>query len=283
MVHAPSLSDALDQWDVRRTTSEQVREFYRAAPGGIPTQTAFSQNCRFRDLDLDRVEGCFRDGVHAHSQDGGLAVLYGNVAPEGCIVKTGGVASQALVFAGTAIVFESEGGAAAAIAAGDVRAGHVVVIRYEGPRGGPGMQEMLKPTTLLKARGLGATCALITDGRFSGATSGLSIGHVSPEASSGGAIGLIEDGDKIIIDVPARSIMLDIPDAELAHRREQMIVRGAEAWRPLDRDRRVSFALRAYAAFATSASHGAVRDETLLPDRWGRTDKAAKLPPEFTA
>ena len=210
-------------------------------------------------------------------------MLYGNIAPEGCIVKTGGVAPEALVFAGTAIVFESEGDAAAAIAAGEVGAGNVVVIRYEGPRGGPGMQEMLKPTTLLKARGLGATCALITDGRFSGATSGLSIGHVSPEASSGGTIGLIEDGDTILIDVPARSIALDVPEAELAQRRERMAARGADAWRPRARDRHVSFALRAYAAFATSASQGAVRDEALLPDRWGRSSRIEALSPEIVA
>jgi dihydroxy-acid dehydratase len=282
-VHAPSLGDAIDHWDVRRTERQEVRTFYRAAPGGIPTQTAFSQDRRFQELDVDRVDGCFRDGAHAYSKDGGLAVLYGNIAPEGCIVKTGGVAPGSLTFTGEAIVFESEGDAAAAITAGQVRAGHVVVVRYEGPRGGPGMQEMLKPTTLLRAHGLGATCALITDGRFSGATSGLSIGHISPEASSGGAIGLIEDGDSITIDVAARSITLDLPDAELAHRRAAMTARGAEAWRPLDRDRRVSYALRAYAAFATSASQGAVRDQALLPDRWGRTDATPERAAEVMA
>jgi dihydroxy-acid dehydratase len=272
MVHSLSLGSALDQWDILRTPDDAVRTFYRAAPAGIPTQTAFSQDRRFRDLDENRAEGCFRNGAHAYSDDGGLAVLYGNIATDGCIVKTGGVAAEALHFSGTAIVFESESEAAAAISAGRVRAGHVVVVRYEGPRGGPGMQEMLKPTTLLKALGLGARCALITDGRFSGATSGLSIGHISPEASSGGAIGLIEDGDTIVIDVAGRTIELGVTDAVLDTRRARMETLGIDAWRPHARDRSVPFALRAYAAFATSASRGAVRDEALLPDRWGRAD-----------
>lgn len=270
-IHSPTMGDALDRWDICRTEDEDVRTFYRAAPGGIATQTAFSQDRRFNEIDADRAEGCFRDGANAYSQDGGLAVLYGNLAPDGCIVKTGGVDPAALKFSGLAIVFESENEAADGIRDGLVEPGHVVIIRYEGPRGGPGMQEMLKPTSMLKARGLGATCALVTDGRFSGATSGLSIGHVSPEASSGGCIGLVRDGDPIEIDVAGRSIRLAISDEELAARRTEMDADVGDAWRPIARDRKVSFALRAYAAFATSASRGAVRDEALLPDRWGRT------------
>ena len=270
-IHSPTLADALEHWDVRRTEREEVKHFYRAAPAGIATQTAFSQDRRFRNVDVDRVDGCFRDGANAYSRDGGLAVLYGNLAPEGCIVKTAGVDPAALQFSGRAIIFESENAAAEGIRTGLVETGQVVVVRYEGPRGGPGMQEMLKPTSMLKARGLGAACALVTDGRFSGATSGLSIGHVSPEASAGGPIGLVRNGDLIQIDVPNRSIRLVVSDDQLATREAEMNARGPDAWRPVSRDRRVSFALRAYAAFASSASRGAVRDEALLPDRWGRS------------
>jgi dihydroxy-acid dehydratase len=260
-VHAASLGEALDRWDVARTADPAVREFYRAAPGGVRTTEPFSQSRRYPDVDLDRSGGVVRDPVHAFSQDGGLAVLYGNLAPDGCIVKTAGVDAGILVFTGRAVVFESENAAAIGILAGTVRPGHVVIIRHEGPRGGPGMQEMLKPTGLLKARGLAKTCALVTDGRFSGATSGLSIGHVSPEAASGGAIGLVEDGDEIHVDIPNRVIHLAVPEAELARRREAMNARGKSAWQPSQpRQRQESKALRAYARFATSAAFGAVRD-----------------------
>jgi dihydroxy-acid dehydratase len=260
-VHAASLGEALDRWDVARTADPAVREFYRAAPGGVRTTEPFSQSRRYPDVDLDRSGGVVRDPVHAFSQDGGLAVLYGNLAPDGCIVKTAGVDAGILVFTGRAVVFESENAAAIGILAGTVRPGHVVVIRHEGPRGGPGMQEMLKPTGLLKARGLAKTCALVTDGRFSGATSGLSIGHVSPEAASGGAIGLVEDGDEIHVDIPNRVIHLAVPEEELGRRREAMNARGKSAWQPSQpRQRLESKALRAYARFATSAAFGAVRD-----------------------
>jgi len=269
-IHSTTLRDALKHWDIRRTEDETVKTFYQAAPGGVPTQTAFSQSQRYETLDTDRQFGCFRESKYAHSQDGGLAVLYGNLAPDGCIVKTAGVDPAALKFTGKAIIFDSEETAAEGIMGGLVHAGHVVVIRYEGPRGGPGMQEMLKPTSMLKAQGLGAACALVTDGRFSGATSGLSIGHVSPEASSGGCIGLVKEGDTIEIDIAQRSIHLVAPEEDLAQRRRTMDALGPHAWRPSVRDREVSYALRAYAAFATSASDGAVRDENLLPDRWGK-------------
>jgi dihydroxy-acid dehydratase len=259
--HAPTLGDALDRWDVARTADATVHQFYCAAPGGVRTTEPFSQARRYPDLDLDRSAGVVRDPAHAFSQDGGLAVLYGNLAPDGCIVKTAGVDPGILAFTGRAIVFESENAAAIGILAGKVEPGHVVVIRYEGPRGGPGMQEMLKPTGLLKARGLAKSCALVTDGRFSGATSGLSIGHVSPEAASGGAIGLVEDGDEIRVDIPNRVIHLALPEMELARRREAMTERGKSAWRPSQpRQRLESKALRAYARFATSAAFGAVRD-----------------------
>lgn len=259
-VHSASLGEALERWDVRRTESESVHTFYRAAPGGVPTQTAFSQSRRWKTLDLDRERGVIRDVEHAFSKDGGLAVLKGNLAPDGCIVKTAGVDESILVFSGPARVFESQDAAVSGILTGKVGAGDVVVIRYEGPRGGPGMQEMLYPTSYLKSKGLGKACALVTDGRFSGGTSGLSIGHVSPEAANGGLIGLVEDGDVIEIDIPRRAIALRVDDDTIAARREAMLARGAAAWKPAQRDRKVSTALRAYAAFATSASRGAVRD-----------------------
>jgi dihydroxy-acid dehydratase len=260
-VHGPTMGEALDRWDVGRSTDAAVHEFYRAAPGGVRTTEPFSQSRRYLELDLDRRTGVVRDPAHAFSQDGGLAVLYGNLAMDGCIVKTAGVDPSVLRFTGRAIVFESENDAGAGIMTGKVQPGHVVIIRYEGPRGGPGMQEMLKPTGLLKARGLAKACALVTDGRFSGATSGLSIGHVSPEAAAGGAIGLVEDGDEIGVDIPNRRIHLAVPEAELERRRSAMEARGREAWRPAaPRKRLESKALRAYARFATSAAFGAVRE-----------------------
>jgi len=259
-VHAPSLTDALSRWDVRRTSDENVRHFYRAAPGGIPTQTAFSQDRRYGDLDVDRKAGVIRSAEHAFSQDGGLAVLTGNLAPDGAIVKTAGVDDSILVFEGPARVFESQDDAVKAILDGTVKAGDVVVIRYEGPKGGPGMQEMLYPTSYLKSKGLGKACALITDGRFSGGTSGLSIGHVSPEAAEGGAIGLVETGDRIRIDIPKRSLQLLVDDAALEARRSALTKRHGKRWRPAARDRKVSPALQAYAALTTSAARGAVRD-----------------------
>ena len=259
-VHSATLGDALDRWDISRTNSESVRQFYRAAPGGIPTQTAFSQSSRWDELDLDRRTGAIRDIQHAYSKDGGLAVLKGNLSTEGCIVKTAGVDESILVFSGPAVVFESQDAAVGGILGGKVKAGDVVVIRYEGPRGGPGMQEMLYPTSYLRSKGLGKSCALITDGRFSGGTSGLSICHVSPEAAERGLIALIEDGDTIEIDIPGRSITLAVRTTELERRRTAMAARGAAAFKPaLPRKRKVSTALRAYAAFATSASKGAVR------------------------
>jgi dihydroxy-acid dehydratase len=259
-VHAATLAEALSRWDVTQTTSESVRSFYSAAPGGVPTQTAFSQSRRYEELDLDRQGGVIRGKAHAHSQDGGLAVLSGNLALDGCIVKTAGVDASILVFSGPAVIFESQDAAVDGILNGKVKAGDVVVIRYEGPRGGPGMQEMLYPTSYLKSKGLGKACALITDGRFSGGTSGLSIGHVSPEAAEGGAIGLVEAGDMIRIDIPGRSIVLDVPEAELARRRAAMDAKGKDGWKPAaPRKRKVTTALRAYAAHATSAARGAVR------------------------
>ena len=258
-VHAPTMGDALKRWDVGNGADEGVKTFYRAAPGGVRTKEAFSQNKRYPALDLDRAKGCIRDFDNAYSQDGGLAVLHGNVATEGCIVKTAGVDRSVLTFKGKAIVFDSENAATHGIREGLVEPGHVVVIRYEGPKGGPGMQEMLAATSTIKARGLGTQCALITDGRFSGATSGLSIGHISPEAAAGGTIGLIENGDPIHIDIPGRTIALALPEAEIERRRAAMKAKGRNAWKP-DRDRKVSAALRAYAALATSASTGAVRN-----------------------
>lgn len=256
-----SLVELLAEYDVSRQPSQEVVDFYRAGPAGIRTTKAFSQDCRWPELDLDRAEGCIRSLDNAYSLEGGLAVLAGNLALNGAIVKTAGVDEENLTFRGPARVFESQDTAVAGILDGTVKAGEVVVIRYEGPKGGPGMQEMLYPTTYLKSMGLGKACALITDGRFSGGTSGLSIGHVSPEAASGGTIGLVEDGDIINIDIPARSMVLEVADSVLAARRVAVDARG---WKPLDRQRQVSFALRAYAMFATSADKGAVRDRTLL-------------------
>jgi dihydroxy-acid dehydratase len=259
-VHTATLGQAIAHWDIAQTNSPKVRDFYRAAPGGVPTQVAFSQDRRWDDLDLDREKGVIRSARTPYSKDGGLAVLKGNIAVDGCIVKTAGVDESILKFTGTAVVFESQDAAVKGILGNEVQAGDVVVIRYEGPRGGPGMQEMLYPTSYLKSKGLGKTCALVTDGRFSGGTSGLSIGHISPEAAEGGLIGLVEDGDLIKIDIPARSISLVVDDATLAKRREAMLARGADAWKPAQqRKRNVTTALKAYAALTTSAARGAVR------------------------
>ncbi len=259
-VHARTLGEALARWDVRRTESRTAHDFFRAAPGGVPTTEAFSQSVRWETLDLDRERGAIRDAAHAFSKDGGLAVLYGNLAEDGCIVKTAGVDASLLHFAGAARIFESQEAAVEGILGGRVAAGDVVLIRYEGPKGGPGMQEMLYPTSYLKSKGLGKVCALVTDGRFSGGSVGLSIGHVSPEAAEGGVIALVEEGDRIEIDIPARSIRLAIAEEDLQQRRAAMQARGAQAWQPANRDRKVSTALRAYAAFTTSAARGAVRD-----------------------
>ncbi len=259
-VHAATLGEALQGWDVTNQDNEDARHFYRAAPGGIPTQEAFSQAERYQTLDLDREGGCIRDDKHAYSKEGGLAVLYGNIAERGCIVKTAGVDESIWKFTGTARVFESQEDAVNGILNNMVGADDVVIIRYEGPKGGPGMQEMLYPTAYLKSKGLGKDCALFTDGRFSGGTSGLSIGHASPEAAEGGAIGLIEEGDSIEIDIPARTINLAISDEELSKRRAAMDAKGAAAWKPAKRNRVVSKALQAYAALTTSADRGGVRD-----------------------
>ena len=263
-VHSPSLGAALEKYDVRRAQDEAVKTFYRAAPGNEPTQTAFSQDKRWPELDLDRAGGCIRDLEHAYSKDGGLAVLYGNIALDGCVVKTAGVDESILKFSGPARIFESQEAAVEGILGDKVKAGDVVIIRYEGPRGGPGMQEMLYPTSYLKSKGLGKACALITDGRFSGGTSGLSIGHASPEAAEGGAIGLVEENDLIEIDIPNRSIRVAVSDEELARRRAAMEARGPDAWKPVNRQRQVSAALRAYAAMTTSAARGGVRDVSQL-------------------
>ncbi|MCC0056554.1 MAG: dihydroxy-acid dehydratase [Rhodobiaceae bacterium] len=260
-VHAPTIGDAIDRWAIDRTESESVRNFFKAAPGGIPTQVAFSQEARWDDLDLDRENGVIRSARNPFSKDGGLAVLKGNIALDGCIVKTAGVDESILKFSGPAVVFESQDAAVKGILSKEVKEGDVVVIRYEGPKGGPGMQEMLYPTSYLKSRGLGKACALVTDGRFSGGTSGLSIGHVSPEAAQGGTIGLVRDGDMIEIDIPNRTINLAVPEAELAARRSAQNEAG---WTPAaPRKRNVTTALKAYAAFAASADKGAVR---ILPE-----------------
>jgi len=260
-VHTVSIGEAIDRWDISRTKSESVRQFYMAAPGGVPTQVAFSQSRRWDDLDLNRDTGVIRNAEHPFSKDGGLAVLKGNLSTEGCIVKTAGVDESILKFAGPAVVFESQDTAVSGILTGKVKAGDVVVIRYEGPRGGPGMQEMLYPTSYIKSKGLGKVCALVTDGRFSGGTSGLSIGHVSPEAEEGGLIGLVHPGDMIEIDIPNRSIHLAVNEDELVKRRRDMVAKGDGAWKPAEkRPRKVTTALRAYAAFATSAAKGAVRN-----------------------
>ncbi len=259
-VHSTSLAAAMQRWDIKQTESEAVRSFFSAAPGGVPTQVAFSQDRRFAELDLDRENGVIRDKAHAYSQDGGLAVLFGNIAGDGCIVKTAGVDASILTFSGPAIIFESQDAAVEGILGNKVKAGEVVLVRYEGPRGGPGMQEMLYPTSYLKSKGLGKLCALVTDGRFSGGSSGLSIGHLSPEAAEGGLIGLVETGDIIAIDIPKRSINLQVDDAELERRRAKMVAKGDKAWKPAaPRKRKVTTALRAYAALATSAAKGAVR------------------------
>ena len=263
-VHAPTIGDALSKWDISRTNDAKVQEFYKAAPGGVRTTEAFSQAKRWPELDADRTKGVIRSAEHAFSKDGGLAVLFGNIALDGCIVKTAGVDASNLTFTGPAVICESQEEAVAKILGGVVKKGDVVIVRYEGPKGGPGMQEMLYPTSYLKSMGLGKDCALITDGRFSGGTSGLSIGHASPEAAEGGAIGLVEPGDTIVIDIPNRVIKVDVSDDELAKRRAAMEARGAKAWKPVDRNRPVSQALRAYAAMTTSAARGAVRDVSQL-------------------
>ena len=259
-----TMRETLDQYDIMLTKDQAVKDMFRAGPAGIRTTQAFSQNCRWDTLDDDRAEGCIRTRENAYSQDGGLAVLYGNIAEDGCIVKTAGVDKEILTFTGPAKVYESQDDAVEAILGGKVVAGDVVVIRYEGPKGGPGMQEMLYPTTYLKSMGLGKSCALITDGRFSGGTSGLSIGHASPEAANGGTIALVKDGDTIEIDIPNRGIKLAVPDNELHARREEQQARGDAAYTPVNRQREVSFALRAYALLATSADKGAVRDKSKL-------------------
>jgi dihydroxy-acid dehydratase len=261
-VHSSTMAEALNHWDIKRSDNAEVLRFFSAGPAGIPTQTAFSQDTRWTSLDDDRTAGCIRSAEHAYSQEGGLAVLYGNIAVDGCVVKTAGVDDSILVFEGIAYVCESQEAAVAAILAEEVKAGDVVVVRYEGPKGGPGMQEMLYPTSYIKSKGLGKTCALLTDGRFSGGTSGLSIGHVSPEAAAGGAIGLIRTGDLIKINIPQRSIDVDLSDAELTQRRE---AQDAAGWKPVaPRPRKVSAALKVYAMMTTSADKGAVRDLSLL-------------------
>ncbi|MEC9468980.1 MAG: dihydroxy-acid dehydratase [Pseudomonadota bacterium] len=259
-VHSATMKEALSRWDIRQTNSESVHNFFRAAPGGVPTQVAFSQERRWDDLDIDRKAGVIREAEHAYSKDGGLAVLYGNIAEDGCVVKTAGVDESILKFSGPARIFESQDSAVSAILTNKVKEGDVVLIRYEGPRGGPGMQEMLYPTSYLKSKGLGKACALITDGRFSGGSSGLSIGHISPEAAEGGAIGLVEEGDPIVIDIPNRVLKVDLPDSVFAERRAAMEAKGDQAWKPVEiRKRKVSTALRAYAKLTTSASKGAFR------------------------
>ncbi|RSN70493.1 MULTISPECIES: dihydroxy-acid dehydratase [Actinomadura] len=266
-IHSASVAEFVAQWDVRSPdVLPEAVELFHAAPGGVRSTSAFSQSNRWKDLDLDRAEGCIRDAEHAYTADGGLAVLRGNIAPDGAIVKTAGVEEELWTFSGPAVVFESQDEASEGILAGKVKPGDVVVIRYEGPRGGPGMQEMLYPTSFLKGRGLGKACALITDGRFSGGTSGLSIGHASPEAAGGGIIALVEDGDRVVIDIPNRVLELDVPEDELEIRREKLLA-DLGGYRPRDRQRPVSAALRAYAAMATSASTGAARDVSQLEQR----------------
>jgi dihydroxy-acid dehydratase len=261
-VHSPSMEEAIAKWDITQTRDEAVHHFFKAGPAGIPTQTAFSQSTRWESLDDDRENGCIRSVEHAYSQEGGLAVLYGNIALDGCVVKTAGVDESIHVFEGNAKIFESQDSAVRGILADEVKEGDIVIIRYEGPKGGPGMQEMLYPTSYLKSKGLGKACALLTDGRFSGGTSGLSIGHASPEAAAGGAIGLVQDGDKVLIDIPNRSINLLVSDQELAARRVEQDKKG---WKPVEvRPRKVTTALKAYALLATSADKGAVRNKAML-------------------
>ena len=265
-IHSPTLAQALARWDIAHEAAAagEAGRFYSAAPGGVRTTQAFSQSERYESLDTDRAHGVVRDAAHAFSLDGGLAVLYGNVALDGAIVKTAGVDASLLTFAGPARIFESQEDAVSGILGGKIVPGDVVLIRYEGPKGGPGMQEMLYPTSYLKSKGLGPHCALVTDGRFSGGSAGLSIGHISPEAAEGGAIGLVEEGDTIVIDIPNRVLRVDVDDATLAARREAMVARGADAFRPVGRVRKVSLALQAYAALTTSAARGAVRDVAQL-------------------
>ncbi|MED7668088.1 dihydroxy-acid dehydratase [Pseudomonas moraviensis subsp. stanleyae] len=261
-VHSRSMAEAIAKWDITQTSDEAVHHFFKAGPAGIPTQTAFSQSTRWETLDDDRENGCIRSFEHAYSQEGGLAVLYGNIALDGCVVKTAGVDESIHVFEGNAKIFESQDSAVRGILADEVKEGDIVIIRYEGPKGGPGMQEMLYPTSYLKSKGLGKACALLTDGRFSGGTSGLSIGHASPEAAAGGAIGLVQDGDKVLIDIPNRSINLLVSDEELAARRAEQDKKG---WKPVEvRPRKVTTALKAYALLATSADKGAVRNKAML-------------------
>jgi dihydroxy-acid dehydratase len=259
-VHSPTLGEAIEKQDVKRAVAESVKVFYRAAPGGIRTTVPFSQSARYPDLDVNRESGVIRDVAHAFSVDGGLAVLYGNIAEDGCIVKTAGVDAAHLTFEGPARIFESQDDSVQAILGDKIQPGDVVLIRYEGPKGGPGMQEMLYPTSYLKSKGLGKECALITDGRFSGGSSGLSIGHISPEAAEGGALALVQEGDRIEIDIPKRLIRVSLSDEEIAKRRKAMLAKGSDAWKPGPRERKVSKALQAYAAMATSAARGAVRD-----------------------
>jgi len=263
-VHSGTMAEAIAAWDVKVTDNPAAHKRFLAGPGGIPTQVAFSQAAEWPDLDLDREAGCIRDMAHAYSKDGGLAVLFGNLAEHGCIVKTAGVDDSILVFKGPARIFESQDAAVAAILDDQINEGDVVLIRYEGPKGGPGMQEMLYPTSYLKSKGLGKACALITDGRFSGGTSGLSIGHCSPEAAEGGNIGLVQEGDMIELDIPQRGIRVALSDEELTARRAAMDAKGVDGWKPESRDRVVSQALRAYAALTTSAARGAVRDLSQL-------------------
>ncbi|MFP8968091.1 dihydroxy-acid dehydratase [Pokkaliibacter sp. CJK22405] len=266
-VHSASMKDALDEWDIMRNPSPAVKEFYRAGPAGIPTQVAFSQSERWNSLDGDRAQGCIRSLEHAFSLEGGLAVLFGNLAEDGCVVKTAGVDDSILVFEGPAHITESQDEAVRNILDDKVKAGDVVIVRYEGPKGGPGMQEMLYPTSYIKSKGLGKQCALLTDGRFSGGTSGLSIGHVSPEAAGGGNIALVEPGDRVRIDIPNRRIDVLLSDEELAARRAAMNEKGKDGWKPAEkRPRKVSPALKAYAMLATSADKGAVRDLSMLED-----------------
>ncbi|MGB3620179.1 MAG: dihydroxy-acid dehydratase [Ketobacter sp.] len=264
-VHSATMEEALAQWDLMQTDDEAVQRFFKAGPAGIPTQEAFSQDCRWDSLDMDRENGCIRSLEHAYSKEGGLAVLYGNIAEDGCVVKTAGVDESILVFEGPARIYESQDAAVKGILSDEVQSGEVVIIRYEGPKGGPGMQEMLYPTSYLKSKGLGKECALLTDGRFSGGTSGLSIGHVSPEAAAGGAIALVESGDLIRIDIPNRTIDVVLSTEELSHRRHNMNDKGKAGWKPEHpRQRKVSTALKAYAALATSADRGGVRDLSQL-------------------
>jgi len=263
-VHSPTMGEAIEKYDIKRSDDAAVHQLFRAAPGGVPTQVAFSQSERYASSDLDRSTGCIRDLEHAYSKDGGLAVLYGNIAEKGCIVKTAGVDESILKFSGKARVFESQDAAVEGILGDTVHEGDVVIIRYEGPKGGPGMQEMLYPTSYIKSKGLGKACALFTDGRFSGGSSGLVIGHASPEAAEGGAIGLVEEGDMIDIDIPSRTINLRVTPETLASRRAAVEARGADAWKPVNRERYVSQALQAYAALTTSADRGAVRDLSQL-------------------